>query len=293
MPAEGVPKIRHDDLLSFEKLSGVAAWVCREVGVDRVKLTGGEPFVRSGVHELIRRLVRIDGVREISATTNGSLLGTLAPALRRAGLTRVNVSIDTLDPDRYRRLTRGGRVDDAITGIDRAVEVGLSPVKLNAVLMASGWREDVPSLLDFAADRGLEIRFIELMRTGTESHWAEQEYLSAETVKTWLGNDLEAHPPSRSQSPARRSRLRWGRSTLTVSWISPRSEPFCDGCNRLRMDPRGRLRRCLMDPASFPLARMLETMADDEVRRLLREYLDKKTAAPGMDSSLPMVSVGG
>ncbi len=152
MPAEGVSKLRHDEILSLEELSAVAAWLCREVGIDRVKLTGGEPFVRSGVDELIRQLVDIDGVKEVSATTNGSLLGDLAPALRRAGLTRVNVSIDTLDPDRFRRLTRGGCVDDVVTGIDRAVEAGLVPVKLNAVLMASGWRKDVPALLDFAAD---------------------------------------------------------------------------------------------------------------------------------------------
>ena len=184
-------------------------------------------------------------------------------------------------------------MDDVVTGIDRAVEAGLVPVKLNAVLMASGWRQDVPALLDFAADRGLEIRFIELMRTGTALSWAEDEYLSAETVKTWLGAGLEDHPDGESQSPARRSLLRWGWRTVNVSWISPRSEPFCDGCDRLRMDPQGRLRRCLMDPAAFPLARKFETTTEVEVRRLLRDYLDGKTAAPDMDSPLPMVSVGG
>ncbi len=293
MPAAGVAKIRHDDLLSLEHLSQVAAWMCREVGVDRIKLTGGEPFVRSGVEHLIRDLVAIDGVKEVSATTNGSLLGHLAPTLRSAGLARVNVSIDTLDPKRYSQLTRGGRVADAVGGIDRAVEVGLVPVKLNAVLMTSGWREDVPRLLDFAADRGLEIRFIELMRTGTESRWAEQEYLSAETVKAWLGGTLEDHPEGRTTSPARRNVLRWGGREVAVSWISPLSEPFCDGCNRLRLDPLGRLRRCLMDPAAFDLARLLETATADEVRLQLREFLDGKVAAPDMDSPLPMVSVGG
>jgi len=293
MPAEGVEKLRHDELPGLEELADVAAWICEETGVDRVKLTGGEPFVRAGVDELIRRLVDIPGVEEVSATTNGTMLGRLAAELREAGLSRVNVSIDTLDPERYRLLTRGGRVEDAIAGIGRAVDSGLEPVKLNAVLMASGWRDDVPDLLDFATDRDLEIRFIELMRTGTEAEWAEGEFVPAEVVQEWLQSEMEERPEALSDSPARRSRLRWRGRWITVSWIMPQSEPFCDGCNRLRLDPLGRLRRCLMDPESFPIARLLARAPEDEVRDRLHRYLADKVAAPHMHSPLPMVSVGG
>jgi cyclic pyranopterin phosphate synthase len=294
MPAEGVPMLRHADLLGFERLTETAAWLCRERGVRRIKLTGGEPLVRAGVVDLVRELARIPGVDEVSATTNGSRLSALAPALRSAGLARVNVSIDSLDADRFDRLTRGGRLGDTVAGIDAAIREGLTPVKLNTVLLASSWREDVPAVLDFARRRGLEARFIELMRTGTEVSWAESEFVSAEVVRAELG--LDGRPEegdARSSGPARTTRTRWRGAPIRVGWITPRSHPFCDGCNRLRMDARGRLRRCLMDPNAFELAAALSREHDDVVRDGLDVYLAGKTPSSSMDSALPMVSVGG
>jgi len=293
MPAEGVSTQPRNQLLSLEELADVAAWICAETGVERIKLTGGEPFVRSGVDGLIRRLVDIPGVEEISATTNGTMLEDLAPDMADAGLGRVNVSIDTLDPERYARLTRGGRVEDVIKGIKSAIGVGLEPVKLNAVLLASGWRTDVPQLLDFAWDMGLEIRFIELMRTGTEAGWAADEFIPAVDVQTWIKSSMEGDAGSPSLTPSRGSRLMWRGRWMSVGWIMPQSEPFCDGCKRLRLDPQGRLRRCLMDPEYFPVARLLATVPETEVRHSLNRYLADKVAAPHMHSPLPMVPVGG
>lgn len=293
MPAEGLPLLRRDLLLDIEELAEVAAWFCAAVGVDRIKLTGGEPLVRSGVEELIRLLVAIPGVAEVSATTNGTLLARRAPALRAAGLSRVNVSIDTLDPDHYRELTRSGLVDDVIRGIDAALAAGLRPVKLNAVLLASRWRLDVPALLDFAQDRGLEIRFIELMRTGTGAPWAEREFVPAVTVQDWLAAGTDSDRSRTNLDPARRSRVQWRGQPMEVGWITPRSEPFCAGCRRFRLDARGLLRRCLMDPAPFPLASRLAAGEGAQVRHDLHSYLDGKRQASGMDLPLPMVSVGG
>jgi cyclic pyranopterin phosphate synthase len=294
MPAGGVAKLRHADLLSFERLTETAAWLCRERGLRRIRLTGGEPLVRVGLAGLIGELARIPGVDEVSATTNGSRLPALADELRAAGLARVNISVDSLDPERFSRLTRGGRLEDTVAGIDAALAAGLVPVKLNTVLLASSWRQDVPAVLDFAQRRGLEARFIELMRTGTEVSWAESEFVSAETVRGELGlNGRTEEGDARSSGPARTTRTIWRGAPIRAGWITPRSHPFCDDCNRLRMDAGGRLRRCLMDPNAFELAAALDDHPEDVVRDAVRFYLAGKTASSSMDSALPMVSVGG
>jgi cyclic pyranopterin phosphate synthase len=294
MPAVGISKLRHEHLMSLEQLAETVAWLCRELGVGRIKLTGGEPLVRRGVVDLVHALAATPGVTEISATTNGARLVSLAGPHRDAGLSRVNISVDSLDPRRFADLTRGGRLDDTLAGIDAALSSGMSPVKLNAVLLGSYWLYDVPTLLDFAARRGLEIRFIELMRTGTEVGWAEREFVSAEKVRGWLERRAElAECLSIAPGPARSTRLLWNGVVVDVGWITPRSRPFCDACARLRLDAKGRVRRCLMDPVRFNLAELLETTDGTEVGRRLREYLAGKVASSAMESNLPMVSMGG
>lgn len=292
MPARGVPKVPHRALPTLEELSTVVKWLASELGVSTVKLTGGEPLAREGIETLVTLLASIPGIVEISMTTNGTLLARRALELRRAGLRRVNVSLDTLDERRFALLTRGGRLGDALTGIEAALDAGLAPVKINTVLLASSWREDVPDLLDLAASHDLELRLIELMRTGTEAAWAEGELVTAALVRSWLERhgtvtELAARPTS----PARRTRVRWRNREVTVGWITPRSHPFCDGCNRLRLDARGRLRRCLMDPLALDLAPLIS--GDTDLARALRDYLDGKLPPREMASRLPMAAVGG
>ena len=160
--------------------------------------------------------------------------------------------------------------------------------------MASSWQDDVPALLDYAADMGIEIRFIELMRTGTQAGWADREYVSAEVVRTWLGarqgirGDSEGSP-----GPARRTWMEWCGREVRVGWITPRSRPFCADCDRLRLDPRGTLRRCLMDPEPFTLDEQLRTVPEGDVRRGLRRYIERKIAPASMELRLPMLSMGG
>ncbi|NOZ78692.1 MAG: radical SAM protein [Acidobacteria bacterium] len=293
MPPHGVRLVRHANLLPLERLAALVGWLDAELGVGKIKLTGGEPLARLGLAVLVKELRAVPGVEEISMTTNGSLLAAHAKELCAAGLDRVNVSLDTVDPDRFSQLTRGGNVVDAVSGIDAALAAGLVPLKLNAVLLASSWRDDVPALLGFAASRGVEVRFIELMRTGTEAGWAATELVRAFTVQAWLERrtlvEPVAGPPS---APARRTRIRWRGREVTVGWITPQSRPFCAACNRLRLDARGRLRRCLMDPRPLELAQLL---AEDAAaaRRRLDAYLDGKRPPAGMNTRLPMVAVGG
>jgi cyclic pyranopterin phosphate synthase len=300
MPADGAPALAGAEpvpLLSFEELAANVNWLVQHTNVDRVKLTGGEPMVRAGLDELICKLKRNPGIREISMTTNGSLLAHKAEALKAAGLARVNVSLDSLDPQRFAELSRGGRLEETLAGVDAAVGAGLLPVKLNAVLQRSTWKRDVPQLLDYAAERGLEMRFIELMRTGTERAWSDSEFVSVAEVKQWLALESDAvEIATKAALPARLVAMQWRGTLLKIGWIGPRSTPFCGACERLRIDARGQVRRCLMDAETFDLAglRRAQKSGDDEnLREAFRAYMTHKHLPRAMDSESAMSAIGG
>ncbi len=294
MPAEGIPKSPHSDLLSLEQLGDTVGFLVEHAGVDRVKLTGGEPLVRAGIESLVRRIASMPRVREVSLTTNGSLLPAKAEGLKAAGLARVNVSLDSLDPRRFSELTRGGSLTAALAGIQAAQSAGLVPLKLNAVLQRSGWEQDVPRLLDFAAENGFELRFIELMRTGTEQAWCASEFIAADEVCRWLDAQAEAKPiAGPSEAPARRTELVWRGAKVVVGWITPRSHPFCSRCERVRLDARGRLRRCLMDAHFLELASILQRQGSCLAADSFDEYMAGKRAPESMETVSAMSLIGG
>lgn len=293
MPANGVPVRRHGEILHLEELADLVRWLAPHVGLKKIKLTGGEPLVRKNAETLVKELVMIPGVAEVSATTNGTLLPAMAVRLAEAGLARVNVSLDTLDPARFAVLTRGGRLADALAGLDAALAAGLVPVKLNSVLLGESWRVDVSALLDLAASRDLGVRFIELMRAGTEAQWAASQLVEVATVRRWLGVSAPIGPARRPGGPARIEKLPWRGGTVEVGWITPQSHPFCSTCSRLRIDPLGQLRRCLMDPETLPLADLRRRRGDELARCRLASYLDAKRPPASMASDQPMVAVGG
>lgn len=301
MPARGVPKVGHQepkvghqDLLSLEELASLARWLCPRVGIERIKLTGGEPLVRRGLEALIRQLAALPGINDLSMTTNGSCLARNAEALVRVGLKRVNVSLDTLNPDRFRELTRGGRLEETLAGIAAAVAAGLVPLKLNSVLQRSSWQEDVPALLDYAAANGFELRFIELMRTGTVRAWYEAEYVAASRVQLWLSTQGWFQPSFCGEcGPARSWLVSWRGVNVNVGWITPRSEPFCQGCDRLRLDARGRLYRCLMDAKFLDLRAALGELNDSKAEEQLFVYLAGKLPPRFMDNTNAMNLIGG
>ena len=294
LPAGDAPFLPAGELRSLPDLMDAVLFLAERFGVDRLKLTGGEPLVREGVVGFVRGAERLPGIREVSMTTNGTRLASLAAALAGAGLARVNVSLDTLDPGRFAELTRGGDVARVLTGIDAALDASLVPVKLNAVLRRSSWREDVPALLDLAAGRGLEIRFIELMRTGSEAAWAEQEFVAAVEVRAALEREGALLPlPTPVTSPARRTLARWRGAEVAVGWITPVTHPFCGACDRLRLDARGDLRRCLMDAATFPLADALRGGGAEVTADSVVSYLLGKAPPRAMETALPMRGIGG
>lgn len=292
MPENGVPKLAHTDLLSLESMGSLVGWLAANCGIERVRLTGGEPTARPGLQNLIAQLLAIPTIKEVSLTTNGSLLSKLAWPLKEAGLSRLNISLDSLNKERFRETTRGGDLDKTLAGIQVAVEAGLTPIKLNAVLLRSSWKEEVPLLLDYAASNGFEIRFIELMRTGTEREWCESEYISVDEVCRQLGADVTPIK-EKTPSPARRTLVNWRGAQITVGWITPRSHPFCASCERLRLDVRGRLRRCLMDSRTFDLHHAVTTMEAGVARQEFFSYIVGKYAPRAMDNALAMSQIGG
>ena len=292
MPAMGVAKLTHEEILPLEALAGLVEWLSVHAGIRRVRLTGGEPLVRQGVCGLIAKIRAFPAIEEITVTTNGTLLPRMAKDLKAAGVSRVNISLDSLDRQRFAQISRGGDLALTLAGIEAAREAGLTPIKLNAVLLRSTWREEVPALLDFAAGNDFELRFIELMRMGTERDWCESEYISANEARSGLNVEIEAvNEPG--NSPAQRTVMNWRGKKVTVGWITPRSHPFCSSCDRLRLDARGQLRRCLMDPATLDLPRAVGAWDATSARREFDEYFSQKRPPLMMDSSLAMSQIGG
>jgi cyclic pyranopterin phosphate synthase len=280
-------------LPALRRLVAAVSWAVRRLEATRIKVTGGEPLLRSGVVEFVRELSAHAGVVDVSMTTNGTRLAGFAADLKRAGLSRVNVSLDTLDPKRFRDLTRGRPLDSVTAGIDAALAAGLTPVKLNAVLRRTSFESDVPALLEFASRRGLEVRFIELMRTGPAAAFARGEFVSSWEVRERLGLAGALEPAATEGGPARRLRVRFGGSDVTTGWIEPVSHSFCEGCRRLRLDPRGCLRRCLMDAKSYPLLDRLEESDDAGFEQDVHYFLADKRPPLSFETPRSMAAIGG
>ena len=292
MPEEGVGLLPRGSLPDLETLEGAVSWLIDRFEVRRLRITGGEPLVRRGLAEFIARVSLARRLEEVSLTTNGTLLAGSARALKAAGVARVNISLDSLDPRRFSDITGGGRLEDALAGLEEALEAGLTPVKLNAVLTRSHWREDVPALMDLAADRGLTLRFIELMGTGPGAAWAAPEFVPATAVQSELGIEACGAVADRPGSPARYATVPWKGAVLRVGWITPVSRSFCGTCDRLRLDARGRLRRCLMDPEFLDLAALLGSR-EPEAFGVVSRWLGAKRPPETMVSETPMAAIGG
>lgn len=279
MPPEGVPALRHEDILRYEELLRIARLALR-LGVDKIRVTGGEPLVRKGIVEFVRSLAGLDGVRDLGMTTNGSLLPRFARPLRDAGLGRVNVSLDTLRPDRFRDLTRGGRLEDTLEGIREAVCAGLAPVKLNVVLLRGFNDDEVTDFAELACREDIQVRFIEFMpvgEAGNQRGAGERSVPNGEVMAALKARYALEGPEEDpgDASTARTYRLPGGRGKL--GFISPLSNHFCAWCNRLRLTPDGRLRACLLHDGDVGLREMLRGGAsDDDILGALREAVAHK-----------------
>lgn len=244
---DGVCRKRHDEILSFEEIAEIVE-AAAQLGVHKVRVTGGEPLVRRGCVELCRMIAAIPGIREIDLTTNGTLLGRYARALKDAGVTRVNISLDSLDPDKYRDITGGGSLSDALEGIRAAQEAGLTPLKLNTVLIGGFNDDEIPAFVELTRNEPVELRFIELMPMG--GRFGKEAYLPGDTV-LMRAPELRPIPHDDGNGVARLYRLPDGKGR--VGLISPLSRHFCASCNRLRLTSEGNLKPCLHSNQEIPV----------------------------------------
>ena len=285
MPEHMQFRPRHE-LMSDEEILFLVK-VGASLGVDKIRLTGGEPTIRPGVVELVRQMAAIPGIRDVAMTTNALLLEELAQPLADAGLKRVNISIDTIDPERFTRITRWGDVDDVWRGIAAAESAGLLPVKLNCVVTRGFNEEDVTDLARLTLENEWEVRFIEMMPFGEVSDFQLSHVVSfreiRENVEKVFGPLEEATydfvDPSRP--------FRIPGATGTLGFISSVTEPFCQGCGRVRLTADGKLRLCLLRDEEVDLLSPLRSGADfDEIRALMKEGAFHKPWGHGLASGI-------
>jgi len=241
---DGFCPMAHESVLTFEEISRVVC-VAANLGVNKVRLTGGEPLVRRGIPELVRMLKEISGIRDLSLSTNAVLLKRYAKELADAGLTRVNISLDSLNPECFRKLSGGGKLETVLQGIQAAVEWGFSPIKINTVVMRGINDDEISKLIDFGVEHGLHMRFIEFMPLCEGKSWAESHVPTHEMLaKADVRKRLVDIPPEHDGHAAARY-IPLANYTGEVGFISPMSNRFCDGCNRVRLTADGKIRACL------------------------------------------------
>ena len=282
--------------LSDEAMLRIVRGMARLVPIRKLRLTGGEPLLRVGLPALVRELRRLLPNAELAMTTNGTRLPAAAATLRAHGLDAVNISLDTTDPAHFARLTRGGRLDAVLAGIDAARRAGFDRIRLNAVLLRSLRGEQLSGLVHFAASCGCELRFLELMPIGAGALLYARERLGADEALAELRRAF-GHPAELpSSSNSRRYRFDVDGKSAIVGIIAPVSRPFCTGCDRLRLDAHGRLYPCLRSPEAWELGSSSDCPSDLQVEIGLRAAMNRKHAIQAIDRVWParsMAATGG
>ena len=276
MPAEGMPWLPKQDLLTYEELTRFAR-VCVECGVHGVRLTGGEPTVRADLPTLVRMLNDLAPDLDLSLTTNALKLEAMAEALRDAGLKRVNVSLDTLDPVRFQQIARRDRFHETLAGLEAARRVGFSPIKVNAVLMRGFNDDEVVPLARWARDQGYELRFIEWMPLDFGHTWERQKLVPAAEILERLNAEfpLEAARVTDPSAPATVYRYLDGRGRVGV--IASVTRPFCGHCDRIRLTADGQIRTCLFSLKEYDFRTAMRNGSSDEtIADLLRAAVWRK-----------------
>jgi cyclic pyranopterin phosphate synthase len=289
----------HEQILSYEDMVFFVETAV-ELGITKVRITGGEPLARKGLADLVGQLRAIPEIRDISLTTNGVMLPRHAQELKDAGLNRVNISVDSLDPERYRALTRGGSLESGLAGVEAALAVGLHPVKINAVMMPDLVR-DLPAFVQLTKDRPLHVRFIEWMPVGSCGPREVGDGLSKERLMAELdqigadgAGELTPVASPGGWGPARY--YRYPGYVGTIGFIGSMSDHFCNECNRLRLTADGKLKNCLFSSHEVDAKPAMQTRDREAVLAAISESLDCKTfdknVLPGK-TSRNMSRIGG
>lgn len=265
----------HGAILRYEEIARLAR-IAVSQGVRKLRITGGEPLVRKDLASLVRMLAAIDAIEDLSMTTNGILLERHARELVDAGLRRVNVSLDTLDRDRFVRMTRRDRLPDVLAGLSAAVAAGLAPVKVNAVIVRDVNEEDLLPLVERARDEGWELRLIEYMPLENNGSWRPERVVSGAELRRRVASRWPIEPyDGDPHAPAAQWRFTDGRGK--IGFVDSMSAPFCSACTRLRLTSDGNFRVCLYDDVESDLRALLRSGAGDEqIAELMRETVQRK-----------------
>jgi cyclic pyranopterin phosphate synthase len=300
MPEDNVQYVRRQEILSFEEIERFVR-VAVSLGVTKLRVTGGEPLVRKDLPVLIRKLNEIPGVRDLALTTNGVLLAKQAQDLYDAGLRRLNVHLDTLDRERFLRITRRDDLDKVLEGLEVAERVGFGPIKINAVAVKNLVEPDIVPLVRFGRERGFEIRFIEFMPLDSQGLWSRNNVLSADEMIEILSREISplVEIPDRDpRAPA--TEYRFADGIGSVGFIASVTRPFCLNCNRIRLTSDGKLRYCLFAIEETDVKSLLRSGApDEEIAATLRATVQKKWIGHEINSSKfvapprPMYAIGG
>lgn len=275
MPADGLIPIEHKEILSFEEIVRIVK-ISVNHGVTKIRITGGEPLVRRNVIYLIRLLNSIEGIKDLSLTTNGILLERYADELVDSGLKRVNISLDSLRPERFREITRGGDINRVLNGIKSAEKAGLTPIKINMVPIRGINDDEIVDIARMTIKHPYQIRFIEFMPFGTQGFWKPEKFISSERIRCIVEKSGQLIPVVQKKSgPARY--FKFDGAAGVIGFISPISNHFCSECNRLRLTADGKLRPCLFSETEIDLKPALRSNAsDEEIDRLIKLSTDVK-----------------
>ncbi|MCU7722133.1 GTP 3',8-cyclase MoaA [Actinoplanes sp. KI2] len=305
MPAEGLAWLPREEQLTDDEVGRLIRIGVELLGIAEVRLTGGEPLLRRGLLEIVAAAARLEPRPRLMLTTNGIGLERVAAGLREAGLDRINVSLDTLDPERFNRLTRRDRLDDVLRGLEAAASAGLTPVKINTVLMRGINEDEAPQLLKFALTYGYQLRFIEQMPLDAQHQWDRHTMVTADEILAALVPfDLQPDPVSRGTSPAETwlvpGHVDAAGEPARVGVIASVTRPFCGDCDRTRLTADGQIRNCLFATDESDLRKLLRAGASDpEIAEAWRTAMRGKRAGHGIDDpsflqpARPMSAIGG
>ena len=297
MGPEGVPKATHQDILTFEEIVRFVGVLKRHFVLSKVRITGGEPLVRAGVTKLIEMLAR-EGVQDLALTTNGQQLAPMAEGLKQAGLERINMSLDSLKPDTYLRLTRGGELQRTLDGLAAALRYGFAPVKINTIVLRDINSSELTDIARFGLDRGCEVRFLELMPIGPAAECFDEWFVSSAEVLSELSKAFDLEPVGWEPGSSSRNysaKDKQGRVGM-IGLISSCTTPFCDQCRRLRLTSTGKLVGCLARPEGSYIRSLLQNDYDPDSPQLLKlisQALDLKKKERCFSRTTLMVETGG
>lgn len=301
MPETGAEYMPHSEILRYEEIDRFVR-VAAQLGVNKIRITGGEPLVRKNLDTLVSMLGAVPGIRDIALTTNAVLLADQAQALYDAGLRRLNIHIDTLDRERFKQITRRDDFDRVMRGIEKAIAVGYPSIKINAVAVKNLLEPDIVPLARFGREHGIEIRYIEFMPLDHQGLWDRSKVLSADEIRAMIEREigpLEEIPDADPRAPA--TEFRFADGIGRVGFIASVTKPFCLNCNRIRLTSDGKLRYCLFAIEEMDVKGLLRSgTSDEEIAETIRENVRRKWIGHEINNGArfvppprPMYAIGG